>query len=88
MPFEQSGDELMKTILAAVAFAALMAPPLFAQSPRSEGPASRIYLNQQRQFGADNHDYMFAPRSNQDSMDESLCSTAHDFCPGFHGDNG
>jgi hypothetical protein len=88
MPFEQSGDELMKMILAAVAFAALVTSPLFAQSPRSEGPASRIYLNQQRQFGADNHDYMFAPRSNQDSMDKSLCSTTHDFCPGFHGDNG
>ena len=55
---------------------------------RSEGPASRIYLNQQRQFGVDNRDYMFAPRSNQDAMDKSLCSTAHDFCPGFHGDNG
>jgi hypothetical protein len=89
MPFEQSGDELMKTILAAVAFAALMAPPLFAQSPRYEGPASGIYSNQQRQFGVDNRDlHLFAPGSNQDSMDKSLCSTAHDFCPGFHGDNG
>lgn len=78
----------MKMILAAVAFAALMTSPLFAQSPRSEEPASRIYLNQQRQFGIDNRDYTFAPRSNQYSMDKSLCSTAHDFCPGFHGDNG
>jgi hypothetical protein len=78
----------MKIILAAVAFAALMTSPLFARSPRSEGPASRIHLNQQRQFGVDHRNYMFAPRSNQDSMDKSLCSTAHDFCPGFHGDNG
>jgi hypothetical protein len=31
MPFEQSGDELMKMILAAVAFAALVTSPLFAQ---------------------------------------------------------
>jgi hypothetical protein len=88
MPFEQSGDKLMKVILAAVAFAALMAPPVLAQSPRTEGPTSRIYLNQQRQFGVHNRDYIFAPRSNQSAMDKALCSTAHDFCPGFHGDNG
>jgi hypothetical protein len=88
MLFEQSGDKPMKMILAAVTFAALMASPVLAQSSRSEGPASRTYLNQQRQFGVDNRDYMFAPRSNQDAMDRSLCSTAHDFCPGFHGDNG
>jgi hypothetical protein len=88
MPFEQSGDKQMKVILAAVAFAALMASPALAQSPRSEGPASRIYVNQQRQFGIDTRDHIFAPRSNQDSMDQALCSTAHDFCPGFHGDNG
>jgi hypothetical protein len=84
MLFEKAGDELMKTIIAAVAFAALMAPPLFARSPRNEGPVARIYLNQQNH----NRDYMFVPRSNQDAMDKSLCSTAHDFCPGFHGDNG
>jgi hypothetical protein len=79
----------MKTILAAVAFAALMASPTFAQSPRHEGPASRIYLKQQNQFGVDNRDpHMFAPMSQQNAMDKSLCSTAHDFCPGFHGDNG
>jgi hypothetical protein len=89
MPFKQSGDEPMKTILAAVAFAALMATPLFAQSPKNRGPASRIYLHQQRQFGVDTRDpHVFAPWSNQDAMDKSLCSTAHDFCPGFHGDNG
>jgi len=84
MLFEKSGDKLMKMILAAAAFAALMASPVLAQSPRNEGPVSRIYLNQQKH----NRDYMFAPRSNQDAMDKSLCSTAHDFCPGFHGDNG
>jgi hypothetical protein len=89
MPFEKSGDKLMKMILAAVAFAALMAPPLFAQSPRNERPVSKIHLNQQRQFGVDDRDwYMFAPRLNQDATDSALCSTAHDFCPGFHGDNG
>jgi len=77
----------MKIVLATVAFAALMAPPLFAQSPRHEGRASGIY--HQRQFGVDNRDlYMSAPRLNQGTTDNSLCSTAHDFCPGFHGDNG
>jgi hypothetical protein len=79
----------MKIILAAVTFAALTAPATFAQSPRYEGPASRVYLNQQNQFGVDaRYPYMFAPRSQQNAMDKSLCSTAHDFCPGFHGDNG
>jgi hypothetical protein len=78
----------MKMILAAVTFAALMTSPLFAHPPRNEAPASRIYLNQQTGFGVHNRGDMFAPRSNQDAMDRSLCSTAHDFCPGFHGDNG
>jgi hypothetical protein len=79
----------MKLILAAVAVAALMAPPAFAQSPRYDEPASRVYLKQQNQFGVDARDpYMFAPRSQQNAIDNSLCSTAHDFCPGFHGDNG
>jgi hypothetical protein len=79
----------MKTILVAVAFAALMAPPLFAQSPRNEAPAPKIYVHQQRQFGAGNRDlYVPAPWANQDARDNSLCSMAHDFCPGFNGDNG
>ena len=26
--------------------------------------------------------------SNPDSMELRLCSTAHDFCPDYHGDNG
>jgi hypothetical protein len=73
----------MKMILTAVAFATLVASPVFARSPRE--PASRIYLNQQRRFSVDNRYYMFTPRSNQDSIDNSLCSTAQDFCPGFHG---
>jgi hypothetical protein len=78
----------MKMILAAVAFAALMAPPTFARSPRYEAPAAPVYLNQQNQFGVNNRDpYMFAPRSQQHAMDKSLCSTAHDFCPDFHGYN-
>jgi hypothetical protein len=79
----------MKMILAAVALATLFASSVFAQSPRHQGPASAIYLNQQKQFGADNRDlYVPAPWSNQDATDNSLCSTAHDFCPNFHGDNG
>lgn len=77
----------MKIILATVALTALMASPLFAQSPGNEGRASGIY--HQRQFHVDNRDlYMSAPRLNQGRTDNSLCSTAHDFCPGFHGDNG
>jgi hypothetical protein len=79
----KSGDTLMRMILGAVAFAALMAPPLFARSPKHEGPVSGIYVNQ---LDVDNRD-LSAPRYNQDATDNSLCSTAHDFCPGFHGDN-
>jgi hypothetical protein len=78
----------MKMILAAVAFTVLVTSPTFAQSPRGEGSTSRTYLDQQ-QFGADDRDpYMFAPRSQQNATDNSLCCTAHDFCSGFHGDNG
>jgi hypothetical protein len=84
-----AGDELVKLILAGVAFAALLAPPLFAQSPRYERPASGIYLNRQMQFWIDNRDqHSLARESSQDAAGNSLCSTAHDFCPDFHGDNG
>jgi hypothetical protein len=79
MPFEQSGDELTKMILAAAAFTALTAPPVL--------PSRQDTLNQQRQLGVGNRDYMFAPRSNQDAMDRLLFGTAHDFCPVSHGDN-
>jgi hypothetical protein len=77
----------MKMILAAAAFAALIASPLYAQSPRYEGPVSGIYLNQQKRFGVNNRS-LPAPRFNQNATDDSLCSTAPDFCANnAHGEN-
>ena len=85
----------MKMILAGLAFATLIATPAFAQPQRIEGShAAAIHLRQTKQLGVDYRDlYLSArksnqPTSNSDSMDQELCSTAHDFCPGFHGDNG
>ena len=85
----------MKIILAGLAFATLMATSVFAQPYRNEAsPAAAIHQRHQKQLGVDYRDlYLSArksnqPTSNSDSMDQELCSTAHDFCPGFHGDNG
>jgi hypothetical protein len=81
-----TGDKLMKMILAGVTFAALLAAPAFAQSPRYEGPASGI--SQQKQSWSDNRNQQwFAREADHDTRENSLCSMAHDFCPGFHGDN-
>jgi hypothetical protein len=87
----------MKMIIAGVALAALMATPAFAQPPRSqEAPALGIHLKQKKQLRADYRDlYLSTAKPAQPATDvnlmeqeQSLCSTAHDFCPGFHGDNG
>ena len=69
----------MKMILAGVAFATLMAAPVFVQPQRYEGlRASGIYQSAQKPNQA---------RSNWDPTEQWPCSTAHDFCPGYHGDN-
>jgi hypothetical protein len=69
----------MKMIFAGVAFATLMAAPVFAQPQRYEGLlASGIYQPAQKSN---------QPKSNFDPMEQWPCSTAHDFCPGYHGDN-
>jgi hypothetical protein len=79
----------MKMILAGAAFAALLATPALAQPLRAhEPPGAEIYLNDE---GArdDTPDRSFTePTPNQEPMQQELCDTAHDFCPGFHGDNG
>jgi hypothetical protein len=81
-----TGDKLMKMILAGVTFAALLAAPAFAQSPRYEGPAAGI--NQQKQSRSDHRTQQwFARETDHDTRANSLCSMAHDFCPGFYGDN-
>ena len=86
----------MKIILAGVAFATLMALPLFAQSQATEGPShSRAYPEQKKQLRADAYRGLDGsawnsnqPASNADPMKEWLCSTAPGFCPDYHGDNG
>jgi hypothetical protein len=85
----------MKTILAGAAFATFLALAFSASSQASERPsAAEIDLqhNQQAEFGHQGF-YLPGQKSNQptvnwNSMDQSLCSTAHDFCPSYHGDNG
>jgi hypothetical protein len=83
----------MKMILAGVAFATLMAAPVFAQPQRNEGTlASVIYQKQKQQFRVDYYGRSLSaskskqPTSNPDPMEQWPCSTAPDFCPDYHGD--
>jgi hypothetical protein len=85
----------MKTILAGAAFATFFALAFAAPSQASERPASAEFYAQQKQQTDAGYQGFYLPgqKSNQptvnwDSMDQSLCSMAHDFCPGYHGDNG
>jgi hypothetical protein len=85
----------MKMLLAGVAFATLMATPVFAQPQRNEGSlASGMHLKQKKQFRVDHRALYLSARksyqstSNPDPMEQWPCSTAPDFCPGYHGDNG
>jgi hypothetical protein len=85
----------MKIILPGLAFAFLVAAPAFAQPQRNEGsPALAIHLKQKKQPRVDYRDLYLSARksnlrtSNPGATQDWLCRTAHDFCPGFHGDNG
>ena len=85
----------MKMLLAGLAFATLMAAPVFAQPQRNEGShAAAVHPRQTKQLGVDYRNLYLStrkltqPTPNPDAMDQELCRTAHDFCPGFHGDNG
>jgi hypothetical protein len=89
------GDRLMKTILAGAAFATFLALAFSAPSQASERPAvAEISAQQEQQSGTGYQGfYLLGQKSNQptvnwDTTDQSLCSTAHDFCSGYHGDNG
>jgi len=84
----------MKTILAGAAFATFLALAFSTPSQASEGSRAAEISAQQNQPGA-GYQGFYLPRqkSNQPTLnwnttDPSLCSTAHDFCPGYHGDNG
>ncbi len=83
----------MKKILAGVIVATLTASLASAEPQRNEGPrASAIHLKRLKQrvnyrnlyLGPQNR---IQPVLNPDPEQEP-CSTAHDFCPGFFGDNG
>ena len=77
----------MKTILAGVAFAALLGTPVFAQPLKNhERPAAGIYSNDAHVRRDSRELYDRQPKP--ESMQQELCDTAHDFCPGFYGDNG
>jgi hypothetical protein len=80
----------MKMILAAVAFAALLTPSVFAQSPSNDGEAASAIAQQSREFRGESGNVYFhaQPQRHSESMQQELCDTAHDFCSNFYGDNG
>ena len=78
----------MKMILACAAFAALLATPVLAQPLRLHEQPVENYQNDQGVRGDSPVRPFTEPAPNQDSMQQELCNTAHDFCPEFHGDNG
>jgi hypothetical protein len=80
----------MKMMLAAAAFATLLTPSVFAQSPRNDGRPASAIAQQNREFRAESSSVYFhtQPARHSESMQRELCDTAHDFCPNFYGDNG
>jgi hypothetical protein len=78
----------MKTTLACAAFAALLATPALAQPLRAHEQPVENYQNDQGVRGNSPDRSFTEPTQNRDSMQQELCDTAHDFCPGFYGDNG
>jgi hypothetical protein len=80
----------MKTIIAVLVFAVL-ASPSFAQPHHNKWPASKGHLGQIKKlradYGAAYLSARFRPTGNPREQEHALCSTAHDFCPDYHGDN-
>ena len=84
----------MKTVLGIVGFVLFVSPSLAQQKNNKQALASAIHL---RQMGGVRADYgnaylsaqkSFQPKSIAREREQALCSTAHDFCPDYHGDNG
>jgi hypothetical protein len=91
-PPEQQGDASMKTILAGVAFAAIVALPLFAPSQATVEPSHlKAYQEQKKQLRTA-HRGLDGALSNSNrpkpNAEQWLCSTAPAFCPDYHGENG
>jgi hypothetical protein len=78
----------MKMIFVVVAFAALLAPTVFARPL-----TSAVYRTHKKHFRNHRDLYLPAQRSYQpppgpDPTDQSLCKTAPGFCADYHGQNG
>jgi hypothetical protein len=79
----------MKMILASAVFAALIASPLFAQSPSTEGPPHPGAYLEQKKRGLDGSAWEPSqPVSNVDPIKQGPCRTAPGFCAYYHGGNG
>jgi hypothetical protein len=83
----------MKMILAGAVLAALMASPLFAQSPSAEGlPHPGAYLKRPLRVGYRGLDgsawVSNQPTPNPAPIKQGPCRTAPGFCPDYHGGNG
>jgi hypothetical protein len=78
----------MKMLLAGVAFAAILASPVSAQSSsHEETRPSGMYLKHGRSDVDYREPHLPAQsKSAPDPMERWPCSTAPDFCPGYHGD--
>jgi hypothetical protein len=83
----------MKTIIAILAFVLFASPGFAQQQNNKQASASTIHLRQIEELRADYASvYLSAQKSFQPAFatpqrEQALCSTAHDFCPNYHGDN-
>jgi hypothetical protein len=83
----------MKPIIAILALVLFAFPSLALAQNNKRPPASKIHLWQieQRRDGYRSVHWFahnsFQPAFPTHQNEQALCSTAHDFCPNFHGDN-
>jgi hypothetical protein len=83
----------MKKLLAGVVLATLMASVASAEPQRNKRlHSSAIHLKRLKQHINYRNLYLGPLKSIQPMLnpdpEQWLCSTAHDFCPGYFGDNG
>jgi hypothetical protein len=83
----------MKTIIAILAFVLFASPGFAQQQNNKQASASAIHLRQIEELRADygtvylSAQKSFRPAFGTPQREQALCSTAHDFCPNYHGDN-
>jgi hypothetical protein len=84
----------MKTIIAILAFVLFASPSVARPQNNKRSSVLKIDLRSTEQLRADYRTlYWSGPNSLQPALssrkcEQELCSTAHDFCPNHHGDNG